>query len=369
MKYGKIAVLLIFAVFMTTISAAQTFSNQETVRVHHGDSLELDDYIFIYDTRSTEDGQYFQINLDKEDSDLILEQVEDVYGSEGETFYVSDRNLSVEITHIGRDSDGRYLNLTIGSENNIFASAELKDSAPDRVIVSKGGNVEIPLTVKNTGLVDQSFNLSAVENTSMTTRFNFQGFNVSSIDVSPGEQKSVTAKIRVPEDTQVGEYKVDILAAGETRISRSIDIEVRGQQIKREREIDISIREMYLQANPGETLTIPIELRNRGNAPLNNIGLETSAPTGWEKTVTPKKADLEERYEERTIMVELEVPQSAKAGDYFLEVSAKSDKAETDSQEIRIYVQKKSGLSYVGIGLMAVSLLGLIIVYRKFGRR
>lgn len=369
MKEKLIICVFLILTLLTGVSAAGEYSNQKSVKLYHGEPLELDNYTFDYANYDYEDGEYLQINQEKERSDLKLEEIDQLYESEGETFDIPEHNLSTRINYIGRDDDGRYLNLTISSDQNLFASADLKDSAPDTVIASQGGSVNVPLTLENTGLVKQSFKFSAIENTSMVTTFNYQDFNVTSVDVDPGEQISVNAKIEVPEKTATGNYNVDLLAAGKINTSKSLNIEVRGKAVQQRREIDMNIREMYLQANPGDTLTIPVELRNRGNAPLNNVELDTTSPDGWSETVSPQQVDLRERYEDRTIMVELTVPQSVQSGDYFFEVSANSDEAETQPREVRIHVQKKSGLSYVGIGLMAVSLLGLIIVYRKFGRR
>lgn len=369
MKKKLVTCVFLTLVFLTGVSAVGTYSNQNSVKLYHGEKLRLDNYTFEYSSYDYKDGEYFQINQDKEKSNLVLKNVDKLYESEGEIFDIPQHNMSVELTYIGRDDNGRYLNLTISSDQNIFASADLTDSAPDTVIVSQGGSVEVPLKLRNTGLVKQSLTFSGVENTSMETTFSYQDFNITSVDVDPGEEISATARIQIPENMPTGNYDVKLLAAGETNASKTLNIEVRGKSVQRRREIDMNIREMYIQANPGETLRIPVELRNRGNAPLNNLKLETTTPDGWSETVRPKKVNLRERYEDRTITAELTVPQSIESGDYFFEVSANSDEAETQPREVRIHIQKKSGLSYVGIGLMALSLLGLIIVYRKFGRR
>ena len=357
------------SIFLTGVSAVGEYSNQKSVKLYHGETLNLDNYTFDYSSYDYKEGEYLQINQDKERTTSVLKKVDNHYESEGETFDMPQHNMSVELTYIGRDDTGRYLNLTISSDQNIFASADLKDSAPDTVIVSQGGRVEVPLTLENSGLVKQSFKFTGIENTSMTTTFAYQDFNITSVDVDSGEEISVNAKIEVPENMPTGNYNIELLAAGKTNASKSLNIEVRGKAIQQRREMEMNIREMYLQANPGDTLTVPVELRNQGNAPLNNVELQTTTPNGWSETVNPKQVDLREKYEDRTITVELTVPQSIQSGDYFYEVSAKSDEAETQPSEFRIHVQKKSGLSYVGLGLMAVSLLGLIIVYRKFGRR
>lgn len=354
---------------LTTVLASSHYSNQETVKLHHSEPLKLDNYTFLYDKYDYKDAQYLKIGLDKKRTDLVLRKVENLYKSEGETIEIPEENMSIHITYVGRDDDGRYLNLTINSAKKIFASAELTHSAPDKVIVSQGGSVEVPLELENTGLLDQSFKFSAVENSSISTTFNYQDFNITSVEVDKGEEISLTAKIQIPEKTPTGKHEVELLTEGVTNISKKINIEVRGKKVQKRREMDMDIDNLYKQVSPGETLSVPVDIRNRGETSLENIELETDGPDGWEMSVSPKEVDLDERFDDRTIIVELTAPESVESGDYFLGLSAVSEKTETNEEEVRIHVQKKSGLSYAGIGLMALSLIGLITVYRRFGRR
>jgi uncharacterized membrane protein len=56
------------------------------------------------------------------------------------------------------------------------------------------------------------------------------------------------------------------------------------------------------------------------------------------------------------------------AGDYTFSLSARSSKA-SSSQDFRVTIKTPTTWGYVGIGIIAVLLIGLVLVIRRFGRR
>ncbi|MFB6193369.1 MAG: NEW3 domain-containing protein [Candidatus Nanohaloarchaea archaeon] len=178
------------------------------------------------------------------------------------------------------------------------------------------------------------------------------------------------AEITVPENEELGLKEVVLRAEGRSVSTREISVSVRGSKQEARPEMDMEARKKYIRANPGETISIPVQVRNSGEVGLSAVSISVESPQGWEAEKQPREMEFIRQYDARRFVVRATVPQDAKPGDYFFEVSASSEEAESQQpQRIRVNVSQKSGLRYVGILIMLVSLGALAAVYRKFGRR
>jgi len=342
----------------------------ENVKLHKGGEISLNDYRFSYEELSSD--SYFEIGVEQDNTVNILKQVpeDEILNDERRSFEAGD-NLSVEVLDIGSDSNGLYLNLSLDAPSDIFADAELDSSAPRRVFVGQGEEVTVPLTLSNTGIVNQTFDLSAEQNSSASVSFNYQDFNISKLQVGAGEEESISAEFDVPETAESGIYDVRFLASNRSEAVESTVIDVRESSSREERKrIEISSRQSYLGIKPGEQKQISVRVRNRGSAVLDNVELSVDAPENWDTEITRRETLALDEYESFRTTVTVEAPANAQQGDQFLEISASSEDTSTeDPERIRLTVQQQSNLRYIGLGIMVLSLASLIFVYRKLGRR
>lgn len=370
--------ILIFSAFFLLFSGlviGQSYSHDE--KMYFGEQEEIGDYVMEYSSQNGDD--VLEIGRWTDTSFRIMKQVEndDIYEREGETLDISE-NLSVKIGTSGWDEDGRFLKLDIIANKEILSSGEIDSSAPSKIIVSQDDNADVPFTLENTGFLNQTYNLSVSTNASVEASFSFQDFNVTEVYVEAGEEESVTANLEVPDNAELGNYKVRLIAENGEELSEEFQMEIRGAEVEREMELDIN--ENYMAAKPDETKEIPVTVRNTAGgfgyrddstgAALENVEIEVTAPDSWEYELNPEGfSELDTRERQRS-MLTLDVPAEASPGDYFVEISASSDKASIESpSEIRINVRTESGMSNVGLILMVLSLAALIFVYRKFSRR
>jgi uncharacterized membrane protein len=371
----KTSVLLIFLAFFTFTGASMEYT--QTTEIQFGETLEFDDYEIEYSEKQEEPN--LRIGKWTETSFRVLEELEgsEIYSSEGETLNASD-NLTVKIIETGFNQDGRFIKLEISSTGNVFASGELSSSTPENLIISQGESSEIPLTIENTGLLNQSYKLGVSSNSSISASFSFQDFNVTNVYVPAGEENSLTAEIEVPESAELGTYDLVLTAEDDSRLSKNFQIEIRGKEM--EKDISLDINQRFEQVEPGATVELPVTVMNGGNGfirpgagggpTLNNVEFDIGIPESWNYELQPQGySELEYRDRERSRLI-VEVPENAETGDYFVDVSASSDETSMDEpEEIRVNVQERSQMGIVGIVLMAVSFGLLIFVYRKFGRR
>ena len=371
----KLLVSTVFALIFLGLASGQSYSHDETM--YFGDQIDVGEYVVKYQNDRGDD--VLQVGRWTDTSFRIMKEIEDdeIYESEGETLEVSE-NLSIGVGTSGWDEDGRYLNIDLISDKDIFSSGEIDSTAPSKIIVSQDDSADVPLTIKNDGYLNQTYNLSVETNASVEASFSFQDFNVTEVYVEAGEEESVTANLEVAENAELGTYKVSIVAENGTKLSESINLEIRGAEVEREMSLDIN--ENYMASQPDETVEIPVTIRNSAGfgyigggstgAALENVEFEVTAPDSWDYEINPEGFSQLDTRERRQAMLTVDVPAEASPGDYFIEVSASSEQASIESPtQIRVNIREESGMSSVGLFLMALSLAALIFVYRKFSRR
>jgi uncharacterized membrane protein len=110
-------------------------------------------------------------------------------------------------------------------------------------------------------------------------------------------------------------------------------------------------------------------VRNTGNgAALTNVYLDTKAPDGWTVQVTPNQTNSVAAGNAATFRVKVTPPGNIVASDYDVIITAKSDQAEKE-KDFRITVKVDSIVPYIGGAIILFVVVGLLLVYRKYGRR
>jgi uncharacterized membrane protein len=367
--------LCLILLSLTGIAAAQQ-SYSHNQKLYFGESMDVNDYVIEY-KNSNDDQQMLRVGRWTGTSFHIVKEIEgiEVYESEGDKIEVS-KNMSLVIDQTGYDREGRFLDLSVSASKDVFSSGKLSSSVPDKIIISQGESADVPLTLSNTGYLNQTYALSSETNSSLTTSFSYQDFNVTNVYVGAGEDESVTAKIEVPDTTELGTYELRLVAENFTAFSESLQVEVRGAEV--EREISLNLRKSYTQAESGEEIELPLRVRNsggrvyrdRGGVSLENVEFDVNVPNGWDYTLRPETISTLRSHESQRVMLTVEVPEDAQPGDFFVEASASSEETSMEEPEkVRVNIREKSGMGVVGLILMIVSLGMLIFVYRKFGRR
>lgn len=124
------------------------------------------------------------------------------------------------------------------------------------------------------------------------------------------------------------------------------------------------------EAQPGKDTHLALAIDNTGTAPVTNIALSSSGPSGWTVTFNPDKVDsLAPGY---TQQVDLVInPPSGKtvAGDYAMSLSVQGSGNQYKDLDLRVTVQASSLWGWVSVILVLVVIAGLIVLFRVLGRR
>jgi uncharacterized membrane protein len=252
-----------------------------------------------------------------------------------------------------------------------------------RVAASVGGDVTMTTdfpALRGPADSTYSFDLAIANNTPQEIQFGLsangpEGWlteikpsgeaQASTVTVAAGETAQVTVDVDPPDAVAAGDYLVTARAEG-GGLSAEVQL---GVQITGSFAIDIATLNEALNVTVrGEQATdLPLVVTNTGTAALAGAVVTATPPQGWDVVFDRSTVDLEPG---QSVQITASITPSGDAinGDYVVTFS--SSVAETsDSIEVRATVETSAIWGLVGIAVIVVALVGLTMVFRRYGRR
>jgi uncharacterized membrane protein len=256
------------------------------------------------------------------------------------------------------------------------------------LIVADVSGGDVTLTTDTPGLRGDTetpftFNLTLTNDTSAEQEFTLEGLGPEgwTVEVTPssetqavsaivpaGDEERITATITPPRFADATQYQFLIRAVAEdaafTR-EQPLIVEITGSYA-----MELTTPDERLNANvtAGGTTTLPILLVNTGTAPLTEVALSATPPRDWNVTFDQETVPVIDVGQSATVNAQIAPVGNAVAGDYQLTIRASNDQI-NESVTIRTTVETSSIWWIVGIALIAVVLIGLFLVFRRYGRR
>ncbi|MEM4425829.1 MAG: NEW3 domain-containing protein [Candidatus Nezhaarchaeales archaeon] len=273
------------------------------------------------------------------------------------------------ICAVGEKATSNLISLSI----NLRKPAEVVvvEAASRSVTGSPGSVFSFWFTVRNNGHRDLTFALS----TQVPEGWYSLGFRpslyeatvISTLTVKARSYSSAVLQVLCPQNIAPGSYPVRILISGEG-IERSLDVEAIVSGIPK---IELKTYDELLsyEITAGETKEIILLVSNTGNIDLFNIWFACYAPSGWRASLSIPDNRLSALPQGSSALVSLlvEPPSGTLAGDYSLVVRAFTTGVSSEIT-LRITVVKPTYWGIVGLVVLITSLLGLLIVFRRYGR-
>ena len=366
-KRKHILPLIILLLASTSLAGNMEKTN---ITLQMEEEVEVGEYVIEYYQASHVDNeQRLKIGYDTGTTLQVLENLrgENLFEMEGETLNVSEE-IGIKINELGNSRDGLYINLNVRSEEDVLSSAQMELDTPSSINVGQGEDTTIPIKLSNNGLTNQTFQLNASESDTVQTVFRNDGFTVSEVFVEAGETETVDADISISQQAEPETRIMEFQAENSSSLTETVNIEVDGAE--RHESMNLNIGDRFIRAEPGETIATSLRVRNNGEVTLNNVEIDIEGPEDWEPDMQPEGVDTIGPFESENIDIDIDLPANADIGDEFVEISATSDEyTPEEAEEVRINVTEESNMSIVGLALMAFSLIMLLAVYRKFGRR
>ena len=166
-----------------------------------------------------------------------------------------------------------------------------------------------------------------------------------------------------------GEYTFTFeIASGDLQSSIDLKAVVVEPVLRYDLSMFIPTERTGIQAKAGEDNHISIMIMNSASGDLEDITLSSEKPEGWEVTFTPSSLDTLEPGLSQEVDVVIKPPSGTEAGDYPVILKATSEKSDSDL-ELRVAVPTSTAWGGIGIGIAAGVIAGLIIWFRRLGKR
>lgn len=223
------------------------------------------------------------------------------------------------------------------------------------------------LTLTNDTAQEITFGLEATGEAGWDIIPTFSGAEQAATSVvGAGGTATVNVQATAAEGIPAGSYPLLVRATGGSQTAEAeLQVEITGSYA-----MSLATQDGRLNATvtSGGSTTLPVVITNDGTADLTDIALTATPPTDWDVSFEPAPVPLLAVGDTTTVTATIRTAGDAVAGDYQLTIDAESPDA-TDTIEIRTTVETSSIWGLVGIALIALVVLGLLLVFRRYGRR
>jgi len=188
----------------------------------------------------------------------------------------------------------------------------------------------------------------------------------ATLTVAAGDSSRVTVDVTPRSDAAAGSYPVTITAtSATTTVSADLTVEITGSY-----SATLTTPDQRLNADvtAGSATEVPLTLVNTGTAPLQNVTLSPTAPSGWDVSFNPPALATVAPGDSAQFTAVITPSSDAVTGDYIVSVTASTPEVQS-SVDLRTTVKTSEVWGIVSLGLIVAVLAGLGIVFQRFGRR
>jgi uncharacterized membrane protein len=248
--------------------------------------------------------------------------------------------------------------------------AEIAVTNPRISFVIGSGNPTFKFRIENRGYADDTYRLSLKglpENFYSKFKESQQSTEaISEVFVKSEDSKDIYLEILTPPYAKIGVYNLTLLVEGHYSVEKNLTLSLKGEY----RIYFEPVGGMYLiTSEAGKTAEFNAILRNIGRGvTLTNINISATAPAGWSVAVNPSEIPALEAESSLPVKITAHVPPDTLPSEYRLRINIRSDQTELQ-EDLKVIVKEKSYAGLIGGGIIITALIGLIIIFRKFGRR
>jgi uncharacterized membrane protein len=259
------------------------------------------------------------------------------------------------------------------------ASIELTADYYTLEIVS-GASVDFTVQLEYTGIEARVFDLTATAPAdwavSITPAYP-RDQQIRDIRMEPPEEgeSSTTEQIVVTAapvsylTPELGEYPITVeVSSGDLQASIEFTAVVTSIPASYTMYLTTPDGVLSTSAQAGQDNYFTIAVANSGTGDIENIGLSTNKPKGWTVELSLTNINSVAAGDFQTVEMNIKPPADAISGDYEIVVRASGTQAQ-DSLEIRVTVKTSAVWGWVGLGIIALVIVGLAVIFMRFGRR
>lgn len=188
----------------------------------------------------------------------------------------------------------------------------------------------------------------------------------ATLTVPAGQSERVSVEAEPPPEATAGSYPIGVRATGgEQPVEIELTAEITGTY---DLVLSTPDERLSLEASPGDQTETTMLVRNEGSAPVQDVNLQASPPSGWEAAFSPEALETVPPGEAAEVTLAVTPSEDAVVGDYRISTSASASQT-SDDVELRTSVETPGTWGVVGVALIVAALGALGGVFRIFGRR
>ena len=265
-------------------------------------------------------------------------------------------------------STGTTVTLPLDVKVEVDAGGEVTVT-PDYTALRGSANQSFTfnLTIANDKAEDLTYTATGEGPTGWTVDVTLTGqAQAVSGTVKGGGTSNIAVKVTPAENAEAGTYKNAVVATvGGEQFPLELQVEVTGSYA-----LSLSTPNGLLSAHgpAGSVTTQTFRITNTGTAPVTNVTLSASSPTGWKVEFDPETVASIAPDQPVDVTARITPSGDAISGDYTITFTAKGEEA-TDSAEVRFTVEASIIGALVAVALLLAVIGGLWWVFRRYGRR
>jgi uncharacterized membrane protein len=222
------------------------------------------------------------------------------------------------------------------------------------------------LTLKNDTAEDLPFSVVAAGPAGWTVTAQVGSTaQAASVVVKAGSSSTVSVSAKAAEGTEAGTFPITVDATSGSRSAHSdLSVEITESY---NLALSTSDQRLNMSGTAGSVTDITLVLTNSGTADIEGAAMSATAPNGW-KTDFDTPSVTVPAGKSVNVVAHVTPSSDAIAGDYVTTFKATAPVANA-SADIRVTIQTSLLWGIVGIGLIALVLIGLWWTFQRYGRR
>jgi uncharacterized membrane protein len=165
----------------------------------------------------------------------------------------------------------------------------------------------------------------------------------------------------------VGDYSFTALVTTSDGINITKDLTLK---LKGSVSMSVTTDQLAYSTSPGKSFDIRVYVTNNGQGgSLTNVYPDVQAPSGWTVNTTPATVNSIKPGETQVYTVSIVPPANIVANVYAVNIAVKSDQSTSTASNYQITITTSSIVPYLGGAIVLAVIGGLVLIYRKYGRR
>jgi uncharacterized membrane protein len=274
-------------------------------------------------------------------------------------------SIVVEATGQNGASDALQLDVTVSEQE--FRQGELT-AQYEELEGASTSDFDFSMTLKNNNRNQESYSLTAQQPEGWQVRFtSSDGTQIASLKVDGDRSESITASVTPAANVEAGEYTIPVAAvSSREELKLNLKVTVTGTY---DMTLTTPSGVVSADAVAGQQSAVTLTIQNTGTAELQNISvLSKTVPADWSVSFDKDKIDSLAAGESAQVTAYIKPANDAITGDYVVSLTASTNEVKSQA-DFRVSVKTSTLWGIIGVVIIAAVVIGLVMIFRKFGRR